>query len=66
MDTDEEPEVREFFWGVREMKYMRRLAGALAFVAAAVLTLSAAVETADRTTVANAQASNAPGDPGWP
>ncbi len=48
------------------MKYMRRLAGALAFVAAAVLTLSVAAETAERTTVAHAQASNAPGDPGWP
>lgn len=48
------------------MKYMRRLAGALAIVAAAVLTLSAGSGVADRTTVANAQASNAPGDPGWP
>ncbi|WP_319241291.1 hypothetical protein [Streptomyces sp. MB09-02B] len=66
MDTGEEPGVREFFWGVREMKYMRRMAGALAFVAAAVLTLSVAAETAERTTVAAAQASNAPGDPGWP
>jgi cell division septation protein DedD len=48
------------------MKYVRRLAGAIAIVAAAVLTLSAAAETADRTVVANAQASNVPGDPGWP
>ncbi|MER6158309.1 hypothetical protein ABT147_22575 [Streptomyces sp. NPDC001868] len=48
------------------MKYMRRLAGALAFVAATALTLSVAVETGDRTAVAHAQASNAPGDPGWP
>lgn len=45
---------------------MRRTAGALAFVAAAVLTLSVTVETAERTTVASAQASNAPADPGWP
>ncbi|MBE4739530.1 hypothetical protein AB0M31_07080 [Streptomyces sp. NPDC051773] len=45
---------------------MRRMAGALAFVAAAVLTLSVAADTAERTTVASAQASNAPGDPGWP
>ncbi|MDT0571523.1 hypothetical protein RM704_29365 [Streptomyces sp. DSM 3412] len=66
MDTGEEPRVREFFWGVLEMKYMRRMAGALAFVAAAVLTLSITAETAERTTVAGAQASNAPGDPGWP
>ncbi len=48
------------------MKYMNRIAAALALVAAAVLTLSVTAEAADRTTVAHAQASNAPGDPGWP
>ena len=48
------------------MTYLRRLAGALAIVAAAALTLSAASGTADRTTVAEARVAEAPADPGWP
>lgn len=48
------------------MTYLRRLAGALAIVAAAALTFSAASGAADRTAVAEARVADAPADPGWP
>jgi hypothetical protein len=66
VDTGREPEVREFFRGIQEMTYLRRLAGALAIVAAAALTFSAASGAADRTAVAEARVADAPADPGWP